>query len=89
MVHIIMQRSKKKYNFNTYLHFDAVTVSHPENQESASHVYFGIVISTSSVNHPPVLERGNKRPSFQLTTIEIASYTPTDVDCVYTSRHAT
>ena len=84
-----MQRSKKKYNFNTYLHFDAVTVSHPENQESASHVYFGIVISTSSVNHPPVLERGNKKAIFPINNIEIASYTPKDVDCVYTSRHAT
>ena len=61
-----MQRSKKKYNFNTYLHFDAVTVSHPENQESASHVYFGIVTSTSSVNHPPVLERGNKKAIFPI-----------------------
>ena len=27
-------------NFDTYLHFDVVTVSHPENRESASHVKF-------------------------------------------------
>ena len=30
-------------NFDTYLHFDAVTVSHPENRESASHVKFPVL----------------------------------------------
>ena len=30
-------------NFDRYLHFDAVTVSHPENQESTSHVKFSVL----------------------------------------------
>ena len=30
-------------NFDTYLHFYAVTVSHPENRESASHVKFPVL----------------------------------------------
>ena len=30
-------------SFDTYLHFDAVTVSHPENHESASGVKFPVL----------------------------------------------
>ena len=33
----------KYVNFDTYLHFDAVNVSHPENRESASDVKFPVL----------------------------------------------
>ena len=46
----------KKYNFDSYLHFDTVTVNYPENRES---FISGSVNLTSRVNRPRALKRGN------------------------------
>ena len=49
----------KKYKFVLYSHFDAVIVSHPKIGNPPLTCISGGVISTSRVNHPRVLKRGN------------------------------
>ena len=72
-----------KYNFHSYLHFNAVTVSHPKNRESACHVYFQWCHFNFKIQSPSYIEKGAiRRPSFQLTKIKTTPYTPTDVDSV-------
>ena len=82
-----MCRNKKIYNFDSYLHFDVTVKSSRKSGIRLSLISSGVIL-TSRVTLV-YWKRASRRPSFQLTTIKIAPYTPTDVESVYTSRHAT
>ena len=73
-------------NFDTYLHFDAVTVSHPENWESVSHIYFQYCHFNFKRQWPSCIEKEQLEghlPNKQLKQ----HLTPLQVQIVYTHSH--
>ena len=67
MVHIIMQRKKSKNIILTHTYILMLSLSViPKIGNLPLTFIFGIVISTSSVNRPRLLKRGNKRAIFPI-----------------------